>query len=731
MFKKVEEALLTERLLPTHNGEYVAAQNAVIARGRGLRELINSAQLAALYSGKNRVWISSEITQDRARNLYNYLTNNLGVHRVPVVTPGVLTSMLNKDFLEAQPDEWIQRLYEFMNSRRNTRIQQGLLMHSPLVRLEDGSHVVAKSGEQSNAYLPTEHITNFPTVRASVCTTEESLEFLEFLGLREPNPVDDVIMHVLPRYKGRTVSITDEEYKSDINRILRAYRIDSSEQRSRLVDALKQSRFIKARDAGNGSTHFVRPEEAYQETDALKKLFADVPDVLFVDGQDGTLKQSSREIRNFLSAVGTQNTLSTMKVRLSLTETEKLELRRKFGDISRTRDVSEENFTIMGLRNLLALLQRLPPDKASERAKLLWDALCQMVHRNPNHFYNYFYGSYHWFYRHKRSERFPAHFVEKLNEIRWIPDKKGELQLPKDVIFEDTGWKADPNLQSEINFMPSAVKELAEESGIDHDLLVELKQRGITTLEQLKQILPKSSNVAERKSVADSGLPEDSSGTSDEERADEIPADNQDTPYTQHNKSLSKPEGSVVKESPGEYTPNSRAEVHKDDNKIDSAKIVPAARQTNSAQRRKEFAQRISVSPDERGYGPNNSGPVYEENMEVESQALDFIISQEPALQKTPPNNAGFDLIEHDDKNVPVKWVEVKSLSGSFGSVTLTRTQFEFAQKKQEAFWLYVVENTGTPNANIVRIENPAGKVQEFTFNNSWRNEDETLYRKA
>ena len=130
----------------------------------------------------------------------------------------------------------------------------------------------------------------------------------------------------------------------------------------------------------------------------------------------------------------------------------------------------------------------------------------------------------------------------------------------------------------------------------------------------------------------------------------------------------------------------------------------------------------MALSHDDDGEDPD--GLAHQERMSLESQAIDLILSEEPTLCRTPPNNPGFDLFEEDSQNARVRWVEVKSMKGSLENrpATLTRTQFEFAQQKQDAYWLYVVENAGDPaTARIVRIKNPAGRANTFTFDRGWK----------
>jgi hypothetical protein len=71
----------------------------------------------------------------------------------------------------------------------------------------------------------------------------------------------------------------------------------------------------------------------------------------------------------------------------------------------------------------------------------------------------------------------------------------------------------------------------------------------------------------------------------------------------------------------------------------------------------------------------------------------------------------------------PVRWVEVKSMTGSLENrpVGISRTQFDCARAKGDAYWLYVVEHATDPEkARVLRIQNPVGHARTFTFDKGW-----------
>ena len=110
--------------------------------------------------------------------------------------------------------------------------------------------------------------------------------------------------------------------------------------------------------------------------------------------------------------------------------------------------------------------------------------------------------------------------------------------------------------------------------------------------------------------------------------------------------------------------------------------------------------------------------------MALEEAAITIILGSEPELRRTPHNNRGFDMFAADAEGRPVRWIEVKAMSGTLRDrpATLSETQFkEFAREHREAYWLYIVERAGDPDrARVVRIQDPFGKARTFTFDRGW-----------
>ena len=183
LYDATKSALSSECLLPRFDAGHVAAACARLGRTQEIRELFTPTQLAALYGEEGQlVWLSGDITQDRTPELRHYLVHELGV---PELTPETVIPRLDEGFLEAQSDDWIGKLYEFLNGQPGLRRRFEVL---PLIRLEDGTHVPPRSDGQPQAFLPGPIETGFPVVRTAVCIGETSLDFPAVPGADTARP---------------------------------------------------------------------------------------------------------------------------------------------------------------------------------------------------------------------------------------------------------------------------------------------------------------------------------------------------------------------------------------------------------------------------------------------------------------------------------------------------------------------------------------------------------------
>lgn len=714
LFNATKQALTTEPLLPRFGSGHVAARSARLARTQEIRELFGPTQLAAMFGDDgDMAWLSPEISQDRTPELRQYLMREL---QIAEIAPETILSKLATGFLEAQADEWVLRLYEFLNGQTALRLRTAAL---PLIRLADGTHVKARENGQPQAFLPGTIQTGFPTVRRAVCGTEATLTFLRAVGLNEPDAVDDVVQNVLPKYRVAEVDVGDTEYNADIRRMVTAFATDSKGQRDKLLAALRETPFVMAVDAGATSPRFSKPSVLYLATDRLKNLFAGVPAVLLVDDRYACLRGD--DVREMLEACGAVRYLRPIEdTSLSWEERKDLRTRAGHAETSGQNDCITD-WMLLGLRDLLDSLRNLEVEERRAKARLLWEELTHLEERKGK---GVFAGEYTWTHYGKyRTPQFDAAFVRLLNATDWVTDLGGNLQRPQLVLFDSLGWKPSPFLLSKLPFKPPIIDQLAKAAGIEPGVLDLLKKLGVTSEAELRA----------RLGVENESLPKD--------RGTEGPVE--DVPKKLLCDTLS-PTPPIPEPTGSELAPSGsggRASGHGSGAEADSGRAQgtgarggghgegrtkgsgqDTTKRTPGASGGGPFISYVAAHPNDEDRDPD--GLDQAARMALEARAIDLILHREPNWQRTPAFNPGYDLFDTGPDARPTRWCEVKAMTGSLDDrpVGLSRTQFECAREHGDHYWLYVVEHAGDEGARIVRVQDPAGKARTFTFDQGWIN---------
>ena len=594
LMEETKRAFKREELLPALGSTYAKAGDSCLARTEELRRLLSPTQLAGLLERRKPLrWLDRTISRDRTPELRQYLMRGLQIREY---TPEMLLSRLTTAFLKEQTDEWVQDLYEYLGSQQALRSR---IASRPIIRLEDGSHVVPMADGEPKAFLPGPTRTSFPTVRAAVCRTDEAREFLEYLNLTEPDPVDNIIRNVLPKYRDGRAVYSETEYLLDVALMLEAAKTDSRGQRERLVTKLQETPWVRAVDGTGQREQWAKPRDVYLATERLQRMFEGVEDVLLLDA--GVTCLRGREIRELLERSGAARYLQTIRVPCDLSKEEKDSLRRSAG-LERSSWWKIKDKTIRGLDALLDMLGRLDPAARPSRARDLWDALVDLNKRHGSRPFN---ADYEWGYHHERkSTSFDAAFVRMLNDGSWVPDSLGNLRSPGSVSLEELGWEPNSLLQSKIHFEPPLLEHLAKEAGIERGVLDLLRQLDVTSEAELRKRL----------------------GLSNQDQGKGTRTEDDDGPRSHQGK---------------REEPNAEDEHATNGEGSESTNSDTKERRSKSATSR-PFISYVGVVPEDEDVDPD--GLQHSERQAVERRAIKIILESEPDWQETPTNNPGFDL---------------------------------------------------------------------------------------
>jgi hypothetical protein len=106
---------------------------------------------------------------------------------------------------------------------------------------------------------------------------------------------------------------------------------------------------------------------------------------------------------------------------------------------------------------------------------------------------------------------------------------------------------------------------------------------------------------------------------------------------------------------------------------------------------------------------------------EVEAAAMAYVMAYERAQGREPTDvsaaqdGSGFDIrsvtLDPLTGQISMRRIEVKGRSSPTGDVGLYRTEWYAAQRFGLGFWLYVLYNATGPEARLVTIQDPAGRL--------------------
>jgi hypothetical protein len=310
IFDSVAQALRTRPLLPTDSGDFVTAAQARISRGGDLRKLFPANILSALLGTATPLqWVTADITEVRTPDLYQYCRQVLQIEEI---TPESVIRQLTKTFLEGRSDEWLTEFYEFLSPQealwRKSRWGNdppGLARAVPIIRLEDGTHVLPFKNDGSPAayFKAPFEVEGVPFIRRGIASHEESRKFLQKLGFSEFDMLALVRTLLLSKYQsgGRVTEAQNLEDVRLIGQVLEATKND--EQRRAILAAVRETALVWAVSTATHPARYVKPGDAYFQSDELVVYFKGNPNAWLLS------TRYSKELEGMLEELGVSCTI--------------------------------------------------------------------------------------------------------------------------------------------------------------------------------------------------------------------------------------------------------------------------------------------------------------------------------------------------------------------------------------------------------------------------------------
>lgn len=497
LFDAVLACIMNENFIPLYGGGFGKAAETWLARGARLRELFAPEALARLCGSQTPLSFAHEsITADRTPDLWHYLRSAAGIEEV---TPEVVVTRITREFLAGQPDEWIVGFYEFLldNPALSRRPQYaggpfGIARTKPIVRLEDGHHVVPFRGDgRPAAYLPGTVETEFPTVRRAVARVPKAREFLTSLGLTVPDVVTEVLETVIPRYDN--LNIDDHApptHDADLDRIVQALAKADSDRRKRLLEQLRKTAFLIGENAASSDRRLLPPPDLYLRSDELQ---------VYLDGNQSAwfLDTRYQPWLNRLPDLGLR--AAPPIVARAADYYGHVRIVDDHGHHERGVDRFDPDAKVSDLE--FALQNPTP-----ERSAYVWNAIL-----SPNR--HLISGTVEISGRMDFSRSCVEKRVSPIGQAAtshaWIPDRAGNFRRPADIQFEDLpdGYQRDEALAAALGISQPIVAEASRQLGVPVDVLRALSKDPDLVTELLEKLKKRSASAPGTVPAADDSEP--------------------------------------------------------------------------------------------------------------------------------------------------------------------------------------------------------------------------------
>lgn len=686
IYEKIKKRFLSdEELLPTFDGNYIRATDALLARGKELTEFLGNDDVQSLFGKKN--WLDTEITYDRTKELRDYIINELKVEEVDFES---FAKKITAPFLQEKPDGWMIDFYcrllnqEALWRDKGHASRSGILRTKPIIRLEANEHIVPFDNiGKAQVYLPTEIKSQYKTVKRALTENEDSLKFLKALGLDKPNIFAEIKEFILPKYQANVAK--DEGYFEDFEKLLTAYESIPSNKKTEFIKQLSNISFVDSVDNATAEHSLLKPSGVYLRDPDLKEYFNGIASVYFVS-DDLYDKFGDERLSTFLMDIGVEDKPRRIEIEkvADLSWEEKVKFTGNTG-----RDVHQKDFEYEGLNTFAEQI-------TTSKSYLLWKLISRNIaNMSTWKAREFFEGEYNWDYYGQQRRSFDAGFIKTLRQQVWLVDKTDNFKKASDITFaelSDNYSKESPNIDmliKALEFKPDIIDQLPE---TEKQLLKLVKEKGLT-IEDIERLPAKNKREQElqQKDKVSDWAPEFKPHEI-EIKLKEIEPEKIVTLDLKGQSELLKKGNSETPQSE-KINENKAIEIPSPG---DSKKIGGWGEEHVYHALKKKYEELGAIVELDFGFKVNHNNEEFEVT----------------CLNKPGNTGKGYDFVIKKN-GVEIEYIEVKTkVQEAEELIEVTGTQWEFARKlydqsEGEKYSHYVVSNAGKLNAEIRILRNP------------------------
>ena len=266
LYEVVKSLFVSDRIIPTHYGEYASARESKIPRPERLVTLFSDDLLTALHSdGAKYKWLSPLLTETNSEyeHVYKYLTNEL---KITIIRPENLRLYFDKNprFLSQRTEDWLVELYsvyENVPAAFAKNKNDANTLTCCIIKTTTGNFVAPYRKLDNkqlipNVFLYTAGIDDPDIHFVSPSLYERCKDFFDIvLQIKKPNEYEFFIEDIKRRYNENYV-FEEEKHIDDIKKIIRYYRHE--EYREEVVKLIRENILVRCNDGFLNSPYMTR-----------------------------------------------------------------------------------------------------------------------------------------------------------------------------------------------------------------------------------------------------------------------------------------------------------------------------------------------------------------------------------------------------------------------------------------------------------------------------------------
>lgn len=316
LYETVKSLFVSEKIIPTHNGEYTSAREAKLPRPERLTTLFTDELLTSLHADGTRYkWLPAFLTETNAEyeHVYKYVTGEL---KIGIVRPENLRLLFDKNprFLPQRTNDWLVELYSVYENVPATFAKnkgEANTLTCCIVKTTNGRFVAPYRRMDNKQLIPNVFVYTEGIDDPDIHFVEPELYarckdfFDNVLQVQKPNEYEFFVKDIRRRYNEQYI-FDAEKHSEDFKKLLKFLKRD--EYRDEVIKIIQENFLVCCNDGVMRSPYMTtiylsKGEDKIEIEQYLRNI---APNVKFVD-KDYYI---SHEISvDMLKAVGIRDTL--------------------------------------------------------------------------------------------------------------------------------------------------------------------------------------------------------------------------------------------------------------------------------------------------------------------------------------------------------------------------------------------------------------------------------------